>query len=67
VDLSLAKTFKVEKLSLQFRLESFNAFNHPEFSFPNSNVNAGSAFGTITAINSHQPQRQNQGSLKLIF
>lgn len=67
IDLSLFKNFPFTKFNVQFRLESFNAFNHPEFSFPSANVNGGSAFGTITSINAHQPQRQNQGSLKVVF
>jgi hypothetical protein len=67
VDLSLFKNFQLEKFNIQFRLESFNAFNHPEFGFPQASVNAVSGFGSITSINSHQAQRQNQGSLKLVF
>ncbi len=47
VDLSFFKTFRVtEGISVQYRLELFNAFNHPNFGIPNSiNLdNAGRTF-----------------------
>jgi hypothetical protein len=57
-DLALLKNIKmVEKHSIQFRTEFFNAFNHPQFSNPNygigavyalPNVRSGS-FGQITS------------------
>ena len=38
-DLSLQKTFAVsERFSIQFRLDAFNAFNHPQFTGINSNI-----------------------------
>jgi hypothetical protein len=41
-DFSLSKIFPVrEKLSLQFRTEFFNAFNHPNFALPTNVVNIG--------------------------
>ena len=37
IDLSVFKTTKVsERVSVQYRLNLFNAFNHPNFSIPNS-------------------------------
>lgn len=37
VDMSIFKTFKVtETVNIQYRLEMFNAFNHPNFGIPNS-------------------------------
>ncbi|HWC15580.1 MAG TPA: hypothetical protein VG498_01125, partial [Terriglobales bacterium] len=48
-DLSLFKQFKFsERYSLQFRAEFFNAFNHPNFANPNSNINS-SNFGKVTS------------------
>lgn len=47
VDLSIFKTFRLaERFKLQYRLELFNAFNHPFFGIPNSITldNAGSTF-----------------------
>jgi Carboxypeptidase regulatory-like domain/TonB-dependent Receptor Plug Domain len=65
VDISLFKTFKVtEKLALEFRAESFNAFNTPIFSGPNTSVTSAS-FGVITG-QANTP-RQNQFALKLIW
>jgi len=47
-DLSLFKQFKMsERYSLQFRAEFFNAFNHPNFANPSSNIGAGN-FGKVT-------------------
>jgi hypothetical protein len=68
LDLSFFKNIQFERLGIQFRFESFNALNHPEFGFPNPSVNAGSgAYGAITSINTHYPQRQNQAALRLTF
>jgi hypothetical protein len=59
-DMAVLKTIKfLEKQSVQFRTEFFNAFNHPQFANPNfsaaatyalPNVRSG-AFGQITATN----------------
>ncbi len=39
VDLSIFKNFKItERVNLQYRLEMFNAFNHPVFGVPTLNV-----------------------------
>ena len=47
-DLSLQKTVAVrERLSLQLRLDAFNAFNHPQFTGINSNI----VFKSITGGN----------------
>jgi hypothetical protein len=49
-DISIAKTTKVgglrEDATLEFRTEFFNAFNHPQFNNPDTNVNDG-FFGQI--------------------
>ena len=48
LNVSLIKRFRVrERYNFQFRCESFNALNHPNFNLPNGNVNAP-AGGTIT-------------------
>ena len=63
-DLSLFKSFTLpEKMSLQFRLESFNLLNTPHYGDPNASRNSGS-FGSITSAG--QP-RIMQFALKLIY
>jgi hypothetical protein len=64
-DLSLFKDFKLrEKLILEFRAESFNAFNKPQFGGPNGSVTA-SGFGVISS-QANSP-RQNQLAMKIRF
>ena len=68
IDFSLFKDFKAsEHFDVQFRIESFNVLNHPEFGFPDAGVNDGAAFGAISTINTYHPGRQNQFTLKLLF
>jgi hypothetical protein len=66
LDMSMFKNFRlVERMSLQFRTEVFNMFNHPNFR-TNSLINQFDApgAGSYTAA---QPARQIQFALKLIF
>jgi hypothetical protein len=65
LDFSVVRNFMIrERFRLQFRAESFNVMNHPNFGLPNS-VIGNPAVGTITTtIN---PERQNQLALKLYF
>ena len=68
VSMSLFKDFSMaairEGMRLQFRLESFNTFNHPHFAGPNGNVGA-SDFGFISStVNS---PRELQLALKFYF
>ena len=64
-DISLFKTTTIsEKIRLQFRAESFNAFNRPEFSSPNGGF-GGANFGRITSTNTFA--RQFQFGLKLLW
>jgi carboxypeptidase family protein len=63
-DIALLKdTMIKEGMNLEFRAESFNAFNHAQFGTPDGNVNS-SSFGLITRANS---PRIMQLSLKLLF
>jgi hypothetical protein len=49
---------------VQFRGESFNLFNHPQFGQPNATIGSG-AVGTITSIVGNP--RQMQVALRLVF
>jgi hypothetical protein len=63
-DLSLHKITPItEKISLEFRAEFFNAFNHTQFGNPSGDYNS-SAFGVINGARS---PRIGQGALKLSF
>jgi Carboxypeptidase regulatory-like domain/TonB dependent receptor len=65
VDLSLFKTTTLTgNVRLQFRLEAFNAFNHPEFSAPNTTF-GNPNFGRITTLNTFT--RQIQLGFKLLW
>jgi hypothetical protein len=67
-DLALTKTFPIrEALSLQLRMEAFNAFNHAQFFGPNTvnaTLPASSTFGMVTSAD---PPRYAQAALKLLF
>jgi hypothetical protein len=65
LDMGLYKDTKVtEKLTVQFRWETYNVFNHPNFSgFVNTLTS--SAFGTYTATATSQ--RKMQFALKFLF
>jgi hypothetical protein len=64
-DLSLFKSFKpIEKLTMQLRWESFNAFNHPQFGNTDSNVNSVT-FGRISTTTNGP--RTTQLALKVLF
>jgi hypothetical protein len=67
-ELSLFKEFSLARLregaKLQFRLEAFNALNHPQFDAPNTSVNGGN-FGVITGL-ANGP-REVQLALKLYW
>ena len=63
-DLTLAKWFNLgEKLRLQFAVQMFNAFNHPNFGIPDSGVGDG----TMGESSSTQGAREMQGVLKITY
>jgi hypothetical protein len=66
-DLAFRKLFELaERARLEFRLELFNAFNHPVFAQPDNYITDGpGATGVITST--VLPQREIQFALKLHF
>ena len=65
LDLALFKNFSLPKdARLQFRLESFNVFNHPNFTGVQTDLRNPSCFGCLNAA---RPGRINQLGLKLIW
>jgi hypothetical protein len=67
-DLSLFKEIPLSQLRegahLQFRVEAFNALNHPQFFGPNATVGSGS-FGVVSAM--RNSPRELQLALKLYW
>ncbi len=60
LDLSLQRDFRVpieHAAVLQFRLEAFNALNHPQFAAPGATV-GNAAYGTITGTSNENRQLQ---------
>jgi outer membrane receptor protein involved in Fe transport len=67
VDLSLFKEFDtIEKTKLQFRAETFNITNTPNFSNPSGAFETAS-FGSVTSTAPNQTPRQIQLALKFLF
>jgi hypothetical protein len=70
-DVALLKNFRLrEKLSLQFRAESFNISNHPAFTGINTTVRfdaAGKPTQSYGAVTSSGPGRILSFGLKLLF
>jgi hypothetical protein len=65
LDSSIFKTFRLrENLSLQFRTDLFNTFNHPDFNPPTARVGSSSD-GRVTST-STDPRRFQFG-LRLFF
>lgn len=63
-DMALLKNLRLtESMSLQFRAEFFNAFNHTQFNNPDGEF-TDSTFGLVT--NARSP-RIGQGAIKFIF
>ena len=71
-DFSLFKTFHLtERHSIEFRAETFNIFNTPQFSNPSGNIAAPATFGkslsTITTSSGFATNRQIQFALRYMF
>jgi hypothetical protein len=63
-DLSLLKNFFfAEQKGFQFRLEMFNAFNHPDFGLPGATF-GGPGFGVVSSARNG---RNIQVGLRLVF
>jgi len=66
LDFSLFKNFRIrEKATVQFRAESFNLTNSPQWAAPNNNVTQVGQFGQITNV-ANSP-RNVQLALKLNY
>ena len=64
LDLAIFKNVDLSRgMRLQFRLESFNALNHTQFSGVSTNI-ANTNFGVVTSA---RPARINQLGVKLLF
>jgi hypothetical protein len=75
-DISLYKNTRVgDRVMVQFRLETFNTFNHVQFNGINTNVNVPNAGQAVTAatqgslgqVTSYRDPRQIQAGLKFYF
>jgi len=58
------EAWRLEPISIQFRAEAFNAFNHVNAGIPNNNID-NPAVGQITSLQSGMPMRQLQFGLHL--
>jgi len=80
MDFSIARRFALkDRLKLQFRLDFFNIFNHPNFANPDNDIDDGPLFfglssqmlnqslGGLNALYQIGGPRSLQASLKLIF
>jgi hypothetical protein len=68
VDLSLNKRFAVyENLSVEFRAEAYNAFNHTNFALPPGGIADTTDSSTFGVITSTAAPRVMQFSLRLDF
>ena len=64
VDASIIRNFRIRSNTLQFRLEAFNAVNHPIWNDPNTTL-TNPNYGTITTT--RKPMRELQLGLKFVF
>ena len=55
IDTAIARSVKItERSSVQFRMEAFNVFNHPELGSPNVNLSSPT-FGQIVSVSNTTP------------
>jgi hypothetical protein len=68
-DLSASKNIPVkERVMIQFRLDAFNALNHPQLGVPNQNINPKNPAATSTAITSTiGDNRDLQAAIRIQF
>jgi hypothetical protein len=64
LDASIMRNFRMRSNTLQFRLEAFNALNHPIWNDPNT-VLTNPNYGSITST--RKPMRELQLGLKFMF
>ena len=64
VDASIMRNFRIRSNTLQFRLEAFNALNHPIWNDPNT-VLTNPNYGRITST--RKPMRELQLGVKFMF
>jgi carboxypeptidase family protein/TonB-dependent receptor-like protein len=64
VDVTLSRTFPVNRFRVQFRADAFNLFNTPQFGFPNQNIGSPTVGRITTTIGDN---RSMQFALKLDF
>jgi hypothetical protein len=63
MDLSLSRVFHLEKVGLMFRVDAFNALNHPIWGNPTTSITSAQ-FGKITTFG--QPRILQVGA-KVMF
>ena len=68
-DFSASKSVSIgESLAVQFRVDAFDALNHPPLGIPNTTINASAPANTTTAITATVgDNRDLQGSIKITF
>ncbi len=64
IDLSVFRTFSIERVKVEFRAEAFNLTNSPVWAAPNGTLN-GTTFGQV--LSTASTQRELQFGLKISF
>jgi hypothetical protein len=67
-DIAVKRTFPIyREWNVAIEVDMTNLTNHVVWASPNSTVNGGGSFGTISALNSSNAPRDVQGSLRINF